>query len=82
MKVILRKENVNERELIRLGHLLGSAVMVGSILLRGTFRRRRDNNLLMEELLSANRREQYLAGMIDKHEIEVDEFDLIALRNL
>jgi hypothetical protein len=36
----------------------------------------------MEALLSANRRELYLAGLLDKHEVEIDEFDLIALNNL
>lgn len=82
MKVILRKENVKERDLIQLGHTLGTVIWVGAFALTGTFRRRRHSKLLQEELLKANRREQYLAAMIDRYEIEVDEFDLIALRNL
>lgn len=73
---------MRERDLIQLGRILAPAVMFSAMAISGMFRRRRNNTLIMEALLSANRRELYLAGLLDKHEVEIDEFDLIALNNL
>jgi hypothetical protein len=82
MKVILRKEIMRERDLIQLGHALGSVILFGAIALSGRFSRRRDNKLLIEELERAKRRYLYLASIIDKNEIEIDEFDKIALTEM
>lgn len=71
-----------ERDLIRLGHTLGAALMLGYLLYGNPFRRRRKNQILEEALESTHQRMLYLAGMLDKYDIEIDEFDLIALRNL
>jgi hypothetical protein len=73
---------VTERELATLGRTLGTVVMLGYLLYGGTFRRRRYNRILAEELERSHQREMYLASMLDKYDIEIDEFDLIALRNL
>lgn len=73
---------MTERDLAILGRSLGAAVMLGYLLYSGTFRRRRYNQILLEELERTHRRELYLASMLDHYDIEIDEFDLIALRNL
>jgi hypothetical protein len=73
---------VTERDLITLSRTLGTVVMLSYLLYGGVFRRRRYNQILAEEVAKSHQRELYLAGMLDKYGIEVDEFDLIALRNL
>ena len=73
---------MREQDLIRLGHTLGAVLMLGYLLYGGRFRRKHYNQILVEELESAHQRELYLASMFDKYDIEIDEFDLIALRNL
>ena len=82
MKVNSTKGISSERELIRLGHTLGTVVMLGSILLTGRFRRKQHSNLVMEELLRSQRQIDYLVSLLVKHEVEIDEFDMIALHNL
>ena len=70
---------MREADLIKLGHTLGTVAMFGIVVLNRKFRRKRDYQLVMDELLRANRRELYLASILDKHGIEFDEFDIIAL---
>ncbi len=73
---------MTQRDLIILGRILGTVGMSSYILFSGRFRRRNYTQHLEEELKKARQRELYLAGMIDKYDVEIDEFDLIALRNL
>lgn len=70
---------MNEKEL---GQTLGAALVLGIVLLGGKFRQRRTRRQLLEELVRTHKREMYLAGMLDKYGVEVEEFDLIALTNL
>ena len=70
---------MNEAELIRLGQILGSLAIVGFYALNSRSQLRRSNKALRELLISSQKRELYLASIIDKHEIELTEFDLIAL---
>ena len=79
---LLRKEIVSERELIAIGRTLGTAAMLGAILLQRRISRRRYVKHLETELRKARGRMLYLASLIDKHGVEVDEFDLIALREM
>lgn len=38
-----------------------------------------ENTTLRDLLAESHKRAEYLASMIDKHEIEIDEFDAIAI---
>lgn len=66
---------MTERDLITLGHTLGTIVFVGTIVLRRRAQRKRQ----YQELLSAHRRALYMADMLVRHGVEPDEFDLIAI---
>ena len=74
---------MNEKDLIALSHILGPAVLISIITLNRKFRNKKlSNKLVREELLRSHARELYLASMLDKHGIELDEFDVIAFNEL
>ena len=73
---------MNEKDLIALGHILGPAVLISIITLRKFRNKKLSNKLIREELLRSHARELYLASMLDKHGIELDEFDVIAFNEL
>ena len=69
-------------ELTKLGHTLGTAVMLGIVVFGRKANLWRENRELKSELMSANKRALYLAQILDEKGIELDEFDHIALREL
>lgn len=69
-------------ELTKLGHTLGTAVMLGIVVFGRKANLWRENRMLKSELMSANKRALYLAQILDEKGIELDEFDHIALREL
>jgi hypothetical protein len=70
---------MNNEDMVGLGSSLGIVVLLGALTLKGMFRRKHDSKLLYEELLKSNRRAIYLASILDRHGIELDEFDIIAM---
>jgi hypothetical protein len=70
------------RQQIQLGQILGTALYAGWFALRRRSAKKHTIETLAQELESSYNRGLYLASLLDKHGIEVDEFDLIALKNL
>jgi hypothetical protein len=70
---------MREKESIELARRLAPVAMFGVVTLTGIFGRKRQNEVLKTELIAAQNRSIYLASMLDKHGVELDEFDRIAL---